>query len=444
MANWDIFHTDRLEAERSLSTEAVRAAVASGAIRADDLVRPAGSSVSWARIGDTPELLPSYGQEGQPSTRPEPPKTNTKTTARPAPAGPAKPPATPPRPPSSAPPRPERPSRPESPLPPPPPPGDSEPILDASVVEDDEDDEVVELAEVADDPGPSPIDIDHGDADPDAGPDSDFDDSIPAPPLGKAPEEDRTVELPPRSAKPPRPSAPAPPPAPVPSPGPPAPPPDADAVAHAGDEDDTDAEVELELEVDSAFDVEAIPSPGLSDRHSAPIVETSSEALTGAELFGLFDPADEDEEAAAFTLAAEPRDEPEEIDLTAMVDVAFQLVLFFLVTATTLYFKTLEIPTPDPEDPDAVAQQMRTLDDLLDEYILVEIDPQGRISVDREPIDLADLTGRLRQARADTLRSGMLLMADFTTPHRNAVSAIDSANALGLQIAIAKPTAPPD
>lgn len=153
---------------------------------------------------------------------------------------------------------------------------------------------------------------------------------------------------------------------------------------------------------------------------------------------------DEDEEAASFTLAAEPRNEDEEVDLTAMVDVAFQLVLFFLVTATTLYFKTLEIPTPEPDDPDAVAQQMRTLDELLDEYILVEIDPQGRIEVDRSPIDAAALTETLRQARSDTLRTGMLLMADFATPHRNAVSAIDSANALGLQIAIAKPGGPPE
>lgn len=417
MANWDIFHTDRLEAERSLSTEAVRAAVASGAIRADDLVRPAGSSASWARIGDTPELLPSYGAEEPHSTRSEPPKTIRPSAS-------------------------------------PPPPDDREPILDANVVEDDEDDEVIELAEVAEEFEPLPLDADADDTDSD----SDFDDSIPAPPLATdakadadaakakakakaeadADEQERTVELPPRSPKPSHAARPEPAPPPAAAPPPDTRPPSSDASIAPETED------EDEREASSEFDAEPIPAPDLSDRRAAPIVETSSETLTSAELFGLFDPLDEDEEAASFTLAAEPREEPEEIDLTAMVDVAFQLVLFFLVTATTLYFKTLEIPTPDPEDPDAVAQQMRTLDELLDEYILVEIDPQGRISVDREPIDLADLTDRLRQARADTLRSGMLLMADFTTPHRNAVSAIDSANALGLQIAIAKPAAPPD
>ena len=159
---------------------------------------------------------------------------------------------------------------------------------------------------------------------------------------------------------------------------------------------------------------------------------------------GASDPLDEDEDASAFTLAGDPSPEAEEIDLTAMVDVAFQLVLFFLVTATTLYFKTLEIPTPEPEDEEAVAQQMRTLDELLDEYILVEIDPDGVVEVDREPVAIGELPDRLRKVRADSLRTAMLLMADFTTPHRNAVAAVDAANDVGLEIAIAKPSAPPE
>ena len=39
----------------------------------------------------------------------------------------------------------------------------------------------------------------------------------------------------------------------------------------------------------------------------------------------------------------------EELDLAPMVDVAFQLVLFFMVTATTVLYKTLEIPKPSSE-----------------------------------------------------------------------------------------------
>ena len=47
----------------------------------------------------------------------------------------------------------------------------------------------------------------------------------------------------------------------------------------------------------------------------------------------------------------------EELDLAPMVDVAFQLVLFFMVAAQTVLYKTLEIPKPSTEQaPAAVAQ----------------------------------------------------------------------------------------
>lgn len=133
----------------------------------------------------------------------------------------------------------------------------------------------------------------------------------------------------------------------------------------------------------------------------------------------------------------------EELDLAAMVDVAFQLVLFFLVTATTVLYKSLEVPKPNPDSPAAAAAQghSRSLDELKDDYILVEIDPAGLMKIDREPVraDMAGLIERLRDAREKTGRKAMLLSADFATPHRNAVLAYDAANEIGLGIAIARP-----
>ncbi len=75
----------------------------------------------------------------------------------------------------------------------------------------------------------------------------------------------------------------------------------------------------------------------------------------------------------------------EELDLAPMVDVAFQLVLFFMVAAQTVLYKTLEIPKPTTEQaPAAVTQgRSRTLDDLKDDYILVEIDASGAMKIDR-------------------------------------------------------------
>ena len=64
----------------------------------------------------------------------------------------------------------------------------------------------------------------------------------------------------------------------------------------------------------------------------------------------------------AFSLSRSGPATVEELDLAPMVDVAFQLVLFFMVAAQTVLYKTLEIPKPSQEQaPSAVAQEPITL-----------------------------------------------------------------------------------
>ena len=151
------------------------------------------------------------------------------------------------------------------------------------------------------------------------------------------------------------------------------------------------------------------------------------------------------EEAEDFTLSRGGPMTVEELDLAPMVDVAFQLVLFFMVTATTVLYKTLEIPKPTSDQaPSAVAQgQSRTVNDLQKDYVLVDIDAEGGIQIDREPVaaDVDAMAERLRTAREKTGRKMMLLSADYATPHRNAVLAYDAAIEIGMGIAIAHPKA---
>jgi biopolymer transport protein ExbD len=155
---------------------------------------------------------------------------------------------------------------------------------------------------------------------------------------------------------------------------------------------------------------------------------------------------EEEDEEAPFTLVRGSALTVEELDLAPMVDVALQLVLFFMVTATTVLYKTLEIPKPTTEaPPSAVAQgRSRTLEDFKDDYILVEIDAEGAMKIDREPVraDMNTLVERLRTAREKTGRKAMLLSADFATRHRHSVLAYDAANEIGLGIVIARPESP--
>ncbi|MDR3620564.1 MAG: biopolymer transporter ExbD [Paludisphaera borealis] len=180
------------------------------------------------------------------------------------------------------------------------------------------------------------------------------------------------------------------------------------------------------------------PPPSSSSHVALPVVR-SRDTVPAVEVDD-----EDDEPVISLTRSGPPK--VEELDLAAMVDVAFQLVLFFLVTATTILYKTLEIPKPSAEaPPSAVAQgRSQTLDDLKDDYILVEIDAEGNIKLDREPVaaQMESLAEQLRVAREKTGRKTMLLSAEFTTPHRSAVLAYDAANEIGLGIAIAKPAPP--
>ncbi len=156
---------------------------------------------------------------------------------------------------------------------------------------------------------------------------------------------------------------------------------------------------------------------------------------------------DDDEEAEEFTLSRNASETVEELDLAAMVDVAFQLVLFFLVTASTVVFKTLEIPKPNEDRPPEAATQARakTVEEMKDDYIIVKVDAAGTITIDGQaaPADRLALMDRLRAARSTTGRKAMLLNADFATRHRSAVLVFDVAGEIDLQIAIARPAEGP-
>lgn len=390
MSRWDVFLSDRLELRRGLSTAEVRAAWQAGEVRDDDLVRPAGSGEPWGRLADLsvlsePEetsgpLVVEIDPEPESGPEPDPPDTPTASYAGRVAEGP---------------------------------PTLSMPELDEEPEEDEEPDDTsatatqrdagafapIRDAPIADDAQaiPSFFAFDEEDVEDDDPAATEFDSSI---------DELSAASL------------------------------AAPAVGPAATEDL------------GRFDLELGPE---ASRVSLPVARapiTWNEPVAAADLDTLAPAAeDEDDEAAAFTLARGAAETVEELDLAAMVDVAFQLVLFFLVTATTVLYKTLEVPRPNPEQAQAAsqegAQQAKSLEDLQADYILVEIDPAGAFTVDREPVaaDFTALADRLRKARKDTSRTAMLLTADSSTLHRYAVLAYDVANEIGLRIAIAKPSA---
>ncbi len=414
MASWDVFHADRLELERGQSAQAIRTALARGDLRDDDLIRPAGTTVPWARITDIPELL---APEPEPAPQPGP--------AVPGPSAEA--------------------TRPEARLP------DFEEIQPSleQIIPPPKQHHPTEL------PGSSTSDV--------------------AFPVLDEPE-----------------------PRPLQAPGTSLPSASSRAWVWADDDDDEKDEDELRI-IEDQVDIEILADDALEELGAGPTAAAEQEptaqtavpggssdagsrrveAPTAAEPHDGWEPSAEDldldvaeasrpsrvalpvvpsrdrdgavfpddaddQPEAEFSLSRSSTQKIEELDLAPMVDVAFQLVLFFMVTATTVLYKTLEIPKPAGEAPaGAVAQgRSRSLDDLMkDDYILVEIDDRGAMKLDREPIEPVreTLVENLRRAREKTGRKSMLLAADAATLHRHAVLAYDAAHEIGLGIAIAKP-----
>lgn len=151
---------------------------------------------------------------------------------------------------------------------------------------------------------------------------------------------------------------------------------------------------------------------------------------------------DEDEEDTAFTFTRGRVEHVEELDLAPMVDVALQLVLFFLVTAQIVVFKSLEIPAPTPDDapPTIAAAQPMPPEEAEREFITVAITPDGQVKVNDEPVaaDLESIAAKLRGKRAETGLRRILISADAKTRLKYGVLAIDAAQEVGLEIALAK------
>ena len=134
----------------------------------------------------------------------------------------------------------------------------------------------------------------------------------------------------------------------------------------------------------------------------------------------------------ALTLRRRSRTD-DDMDLTPMVDVTFQLLIFFMVTASFALQKSIEVPTPDP-DKKGATQQLQMLDDLEGSSIRVQIDASNAILIDEEPLgDIARLPEALKDKMRKEQKTEILITAHAQSLHRSVISVIDAANGVGMQ-----------
>ena len=119
------------------------------------------------------------------------------------------------------------------------------------------------------------------------------------------------------------------------------------------------------------------------------------------------------------------REEPE-VNLTALIDVVFLLLIFFMVSTTFQRESELKIELPEASG-EAVEAPAEALE--------IIIDAQGRYFLKGEQVlneELPTLKRAIEKALGDQKNPPVIIRADARTPHQAVIRAMDAASQLGL------------
>jgi biopolymer transport protein ExbD len=112
------------------------------------------------------------------------------------------------------------------------------------------------------------------------------------------------------------------------------------------------------------------------------------------------------------------------VDLTPLIDVTFQLLIFFLLTATFNTDAAFKVKLPKASASEPATES---------KSIVVEISEDGRFEVDGKVVDGAELQTRLCMAAKEAQISTVNIKADQNTKHEKVVQAMDVAKACGIE-----------
>jgi biopolymer transport protein ExbD len=103
------------------------------------------------------------------------------------------------------------------------------------------------------------------------------------------------------------------------------------------------------------------------------------------------------------------------INVTSLIDVMFNLVLFFIVSTTFLTTPAIKLELPKAKHGEVITQQP----------IVIYIDTVGDIYFNDEPVDVALLGAALSQKLAETDDKSVVLKADARVTHGRVVEVMD-------------------
>ena len=117
------------------------------------------------------------------------------------------------------------------------------------------------------------------------------------------------------------------------------------------------------------------------------------------------------------------------VDVTPLIDIIFQLVLFFMVSTTFVTSPGIEVDLPR-SSAETILQD--------DSEVEIWVTRDGTVQVDDVSVDWDGLTGRLKAARTADAGTLVIIKADRDVDHGRVVAVMDLARSLGLsRLAIA-------
>jgi len=121
------------------------------------------------------------------------------------------------------------------------------------------------------------------------------------------------------------------------------------------------------------------------------------------------------------------------IDMTAMVDIVFFLLIFFLVTSMQSLEAVINLPAM--QAPASAPDSVQAVPDLSNDtnQVMVTIDADDAIWVeDEEVLSEQDLRSKLRNARQKVDRPSMMVKCSPESTHGTFVSVLDAGADVGM------------
>ena len=115
-------------------------------------------------------------------------------------------------------------------------------------------------------------------------------------------------------------------------------------------------------------------------------------------------------------------EEEEAIDVTPMLDVVFIMLIFFIVTASFVKESGIDVNRPD-------AQTAQPKDRA---NILVGIDPDGQVWINRRNVEMASVRANIERLHAENPQGSVVIQADEQAATKYLVSVMDAARQAGV------------